>query len=126
QEQQTGRFFPERHQHRGKELASTVIATYLSTPPTSGKKPTTIADEQYYGRWWTDRLTGKALHAVVPAVIEQAMIYLAAKHYSPQTIVHYMKFLRHTFRWAIGRGVIEKSPFTRVKLPTVRAGRTRF
>ena len=37
-----------------------------------------------------------------------------------------MKFLRHVFRWAIGRGVIEKSPFTSVKLPTVRAGKTRF
>lgn len=37
-----------------------------------------------------------------------------------------MKFLRHVFRWTIGRGVIEKSPFASVKLPTVRAGETRF
>lgn len=37
-----------------------------------------------------------------------------------------MKFLRHVFRWAIGLGRIEKSPFTHIKLPTVRAGRTRF
>jgi site-specific recombinase XerD len=54
------------------------------------------------------------------------MADLAAKHYTPQTIVHYLKFLRHVIRWAIGRGLIEKSPFTSVKLPTVRAGRTRF
>src|SRR5262245_27640216 len=60
QEQQQGRFFPERYQHRGKELASAVIASYLATLPTSGKKPTTIADERYYGQWWTNRLTGKA------------------------------------------------------------------
>jgi integrase len=40
--------------------------------------------------------------------------------------MHYLKFLCHVFRWAIGRGVIEKSPFASVKLPTVRAGRTRF
>ena len=103
-----------------------MIASYLATLPTSGKKPTTIADERYYGRWWTDRLTGKALHAVTPAILEQAMADLAAKHYTPQTIVHYLKFLRHVFRWAIGRGVIEKSPFASVKLPTVRAGKTRF
>jgi hypothetical protein len=121
-----GRFFPERYQHSGKELASAVIANYLTTLPTSGKKPTTIAEEQYYGRWWTDRLIGKALHAVSPALLEQAMADLATKHYTPQTIVHYLKFLRHVFRWAIGRGVIEKSPFASVKLPTVRAGRTRF
>ena len=48
QEQKQGRF-------GGKELASAVIANYLATLPTSGKKPTTIAEEQYYGRWWTDR-----------------------------------------------------------------------
>ena len=56
QEQKQGRFFPERYRHGGKELASAVIASYLATLPTSGKKPTTIADEKYYGRWWTDRL----------------------------------------------------------------------
>src|ERR1700704_5924962 len=48
QEQKQGRFFPERYQHGGKELASGVIANYLTTLPTSGKKPTTIADEHYY------------------------------------------------------------------------------
>lgn len=126
QEQKQGRFFPERYQHGRKELASAVIASYLTTLPTSGKKPTTIVEEKYYGRWWTDRLTGKALHAVSPALLDQAMEDLAAKPYMPQTIVHYMKFLRHVFRWAIGRGVIEKSPFASVKLPTVRAGKTRF
>ena len=126
QEQNQGRFFPERYKHGGKELASAVIANYLATLPTSGKKPTTIAEEHYYARWWTERLDGKALYAVTTAILEQAMADLIAKHYMPQTIVHYLKFLRHVFRWAIGRGVIEKSPFTSVKLPTVRAGRTRF
>ena len=126
QEQKQGRFFPERYRRGGRELASAVIANYLATLPTSGKKPTTIADEKYYGQWWTDRLAGKALHAVSPSLLDEAMAYLAARNYTPQTIVHYMKFLRHVFRWAIGRGVIEKSPFTSVKLPTVRAGKTRF
>ncbi|MEO5631444.1 MAG: site-specific integrase [Nitrospiraceae bacterium] len=126
QEQKQGQFFPERYQHGGKEFASAVIASYLATLPTSGKKPTTIADERFYAKWWTDRLDGKALHAVTPALLDQAMADLAAKHYAPQTIVHYLKFLRHVFRWAIGRSLIEKSPFASVKLPTVRAGKTRF
>src|SRR4029077_10345275 len=73
QEQKQGRFFPERYQHGGKETAAAVIGSYLATLPTSGKKSTTIADERYYGRWWTERLTGKALHAVTPAILEQAM-----------------------------------------------------
>jgi integrase len=126
QEQKQGRFFPERYRHGGKALASAVIACYLLTLPTSGKTPTTIADEQYYGRWWTGRLAGRALQAVTPALLEQAMTDLAAKPYAPQTIVHYLKFLRHVFRWAIGRGLIEHSPFANVTLPTVRAGKTRF
>ena len=126
QEQKQGRFFPERYQHGRKELASAVIASYLTTLPTSSKKPTTIPEEHYYGHWWTDRLKEKPLHSVTPALLEQAMADLTAKQYAPQTIVHYLKFLRHVFRWAIGRGLIEKSPFASVTLPTVRAGRTRF
>ena len=126
QEQKQGRFFPERYQHGGKETAAAVIASYLTTLPSSGKKSSTIADERYYGRWWTDRLTGKALHAVSPAILEQAMGDLAEARKTPQTILHYLKFLRHVFRWAIGRGLIEKTPFSTVKLPTVRAGKTRF
>ncbi len=60
------------------------------------------------------------------AILDQALKDLASKHYAPQTIVHYMKFFSHVFRWAIGRGLIEKSLFISVKLPTVRAGKTRF
>ena len=126
QEQKTGRFFPERYRHGGKEAASAVIASYLTTLPTSGKTPPTIAEERYYGRWWTDRLVRKTLHAVTPAILEQAMADRTAEQYAPQTIVHYLKFLRHIFRWAIGRGVIEKSPYANVKFPTVRAGKTGF
>ena len=126
QEQKQGRFFPERYHHGGKEAASAVIASYLLTLPTSGKKPTTIAVEKYYGQWWTDRLTGKALSAVTQTMLEQAIADLATKPYTPQTIVHYMKFLRHVFRWVIGKGLIEKNPFATVKLPRVRPGKTRF
>jgi site-specific recombinase XerD len=82
--------------------------------------------EHYYGRWWTDRLTGKVLHAVIPAILEQAMADLAAKHYAPQTIVHYLKFLRQVFRWAIGRAVIEKSPFAASSSPRYAHGEHPF
>jgi integrase len=63
---------------------------------------------------------------VSPAILEQAMGDLAEARKTPQTFFHYLKFLRHVFRWAIGRGLIEKTPFSTVKLPTVRAGKTRF
>ena len=70
-DQLQGRFFPERYQAGGKELATAVIDTYLATLPTSSKKPTTIADETYYGGWWKDRLKGKALHAITPATLSK-------------------------------------------------------
>lgn len=125
-EQMEGKFFPGRFQRSGKELASTVIEQYLATLPTSGKTPTTIVEERYYGRWWTARLGRTALVAVTPALLDHAMRDLSEKGYAAQTILHYLKFLRHLFRWAIGRDIVEKSPFAKVKLPTVRAGRTRF
>lgn len=125
-QQRTGHFFPEQYRHGGKEAASVVIASYLATLNTTGKTPTTIAEEHYYGRWWTARLEGKALHAVSPAILEQAMADLTEAKKTPQTVLHYLKFLRHVFRWAMGQGLIENTPFRTVKLPTVRAGKTRF
>ena len=47
---------------------------------------------------------------------------LAVKHYTPQTVVHYLKFLRHVFRWAIGREQIDKSPFASVNTPRCEQG----
>src|SRR4030095_3049879 len=69
QEQKQGRFFPERYRRGRNALASAVIASYLATLPTSGKRPTTIADEQYYGAWWTQRLTGKTLQGVTAILL---------------------------------------------------------
>lgn len=43
-----------------------------------------------------------ALHAVTPAMLDQAMADLAGTKKTPQTILHYLKFLRHVFRWAKG------------------------
>jgi len=120
------RFCMLSYQHGKKESASAVIASYLLTLASSGKAPSTIAVEKYYGQWWTARLEGKTLHAVSPAILEQAMADLTKAKKTPQTVLHYLKFLRHVFRWAMGRGLIEKTPFSTVKLPTMRAGKTRF
>src|SRR5678816_4341195 len=81
-DQLQGRFFPERYRGGGKELATAAIDTYIATLPTSGKKPTTIADETYYGGWWKVRLKGKALHAITPAILEQAMVELTGQNYT--------------------------------------------
>jgi len=64
QEQQVGRFFPERYHHGGIELAVETLKQYVGTLPASGKKPSTIRDEQMYARWWGKRLQGKRLNHV--------------------------------------------------------------
>ncbi|NOS83159.1 MAG: site-specific integrase [Nitrospira sp.] len=125
-DQKDGHFFPERFQRRGKALASAVITRYLDTLPATDKTPKTIAEETYYGNWWTARLSGISLHGVTSTMLEEAIADLKTAKKAPQTVVHYLKFMRHVFRWAIGKKVIEKSPFASVTLPTVRAGRTRF
>jgi integrase len=51
---------------------------------------------------------------------------LAEKEYAPQTVLHYLKFLRHVLYHVIGKSKLRENPFEVVKLPKVRAGRTRF
>ncbi|MET0515181.1 MAG: site-specific integrase [Nitrospiraceae bacterium] len=46
--------------------------------------------------------------------------------YAPQTILHYLKFLRHVLYAMIGKSKLMENPFERVTLPKVRPSRTRF
>ena len=120
-EQKAGRFFPERYQ-RG---ADDPIETLLDHHALHSKVKNQFA-EKHYVAWWKERLKGKRLNAITPAVLEDAMRALAAEQLAPQTILHYMKFLRHVLNVAIRDGKLDRNPFAKVTLPKVRAGRTRF
>lgn len=126
QEQKSGRFFPERYQRGGYELVEHIMSRYLATLPQSGKKPSTIADERCYAAWWSTRLRGKRVNQLIPDLLEQTKGELAEKGYAPQTILHYMKFLRHVLYATLGKSGIPENPFEKVKLKAIRAGRTRF
>ena len=120
-DQKTGRFFPERYQHGGYELLATVIdrCTAVSTVKNQSA-------EKNYARWWKSRLEGKRVNTITPAVIESVMRELSARNLAPQTVLHYCKFLRRILNMAVRDGWLERNPFARVTLPSVRAGRTRF
>ena len=45
---------------------------------------------------------------------------------APQTVVHYLKALRHVLNRAVRDGKLDRNPFSRVKLVQVRNGKTRF
>jgi len=138
QEQKVGRFFPERYQTGKAEGVTETIDRYLATLPSSDKKPRTIRDEKMYGQWWKARLKDKRLHHITPAVLEDAKHALTTheygkkekgsvpKRYSVQTIIHYMKFLRHVLNVAVRDGKLDRNPFARIKLPRISVGNTRF
>lgn len=125
-EQTEGRFFPERNQRGGYDRIEDMLSRYLATLPRSGKTPSTIADERHYGAWWSKRLSGKRVNQLTPDLLEQVKGELAEKNHAPQTILHYLKFLRHVLYATIGKSGVPHNPFEKVKLKAIRAGRTRF
>ncbi len=126
QEQKSGRFFPERYQRGGYELVEDMLSRYLTTLPCSGKTPSTITDERFYRAWWAKRLSGKRVNQLTPDLLEQIKGELTEKSHAPQTILHYMKFLRHVLYTTVGKSRLPENPFEKVKLKAIRAGRTRF
>ena len=139
QEQKQGRFFPERYQHGGYELAEALIDAYMKD---NTKK--SVKDDQHHADWWKDRLKGKRLNHITPALIDGIQAELFRTGYtrrkpnkdekepvplvpfSRQTVLHYMKFLRHVLNVAVRHGKLERNPFDRVELPKVSANRTRY
>jgi len=120
-EQKDGRFFPERYQHGGYSLVEELIAAHVAISTVKNQ-----AAEKHYGEWWKGRLKGKRLNGVTPNLLEEAQRELTAEGLAAQTVVHYMKFLRHILNKAIRDGKLEKNPFAQVKLPKVASGKTRF
>ena len=121
QEQKQGRFFPERYQHGGQVYIEELLTRHAVHTTVKSK-----ATEKFYMTWWTDRLKGLRLNHVTPAVIEDAQRDLLAKQYAPQTVVHYLKALRHVLNKAVRDGKLDRNPFARVQLVKVKNGKTRF
>ncbi len=63
---------------------------------------------------------------ITPHLLEQIRGRLLVKKLSPQTVLHYMKFLRHILDKAIKNGYLEINPFTKIDLVKVPKGTHRF
>ena len=137
QEQQTGRFFPERYQHGGYELVETLIDRYLLTLPT--KKPMTQLAERYFAKWWKDYFTGKRLNAITVTALEEARQSLLAtvvveakekgdveKLMTPQRVNRYVEWLRHVVNIAVREGKLASNPVLKLKMYKEPKGKTRF
>jgi site-specific recombinase XerD len=120
-EQLQGRFFPERYQGGGYDFLSSLLDRHTAT-----SKVKNHWAERHYAEWWKKRFPGRRINTITAASLEEAMRGLASEKLAPQTILHYMKFLRHVFNIAVRDGKLERNPFVKVTLPKVRTGRTRF
>jgi hypothetical protein len=120
-EQLQGRFFPERYRHGGSDLIADVLDGHTGASTVKNQWA-----EKHYAAWWKARLKGKRLNGIRPALLDEAMRALADEQLAPQTVLHYMKFLRHVLNVAVRDGKLDRTPFAKVALPKVRAGRTRF
>ncbi|MCH8041470.1 MAG: site-specific integrase [Nitrospinae bacterium] len=119
--QRRGQFFPENFQRRGSALLADVIDSRMAE-----NRNRTIYEDRRYTTFWKARLPGMKLYGVSPAVIEQVKEELLKKGLANQSVVHYLKFLRHVLNVAIRDGKLERNPFAQVKMPKVSLGKTRF
>lgn len=121
QEQKSGRFFPERYQSGGYVAVEDLLLRHAETTTVKNK-----ATEKFYMAWWSKRLKGLRLNHVTSTVIEDAQRDLLAKQYAPQTVVHYLKALRHVLNQAVRDGKLDRNPFAKVQLVKVKTEKLGF
>jgi len=119
-EQTEQRFDPQQYQKRQAVLGD-LIDQHLQVSQVKN-----LDTEKYYGRWWKDRLEGVPLSGVTPTLLETIQGELLKKGFQPQTVVHYLKFLRHILNKAVRNGILSMNPFVRIKLVKIPQRRTRF
>jgi len=119
--QRRGQFFPENFQRRGAALLQKTIDDYMAS-----NRKKTIKEDRRYATFWKDRLPGIKLIGVTSTAIEEVKEELLNKGLANQSVLHYLKFLRHILNLAVGNGKLSRNPFAQVKLPKVGQGRLRF
>lgn len=118
---QRGKFFPEqflRERLPLKDLLPDQASRMVPSPNTK--------NDRQYQRWWLAHYGELDARTVTAATIDQARQQLAKDGKSPQTIHHYLKFLRHRLALALRDGLIQRTPFSATKLPDPKNMRVRF
>jgi len=121
QNQKLGRFFPEEYHASNSMKLRELIEGYMET---NTKK--TVRDDWCYARFWIKRLGTTTLKGINPGEIDKAKFDLMAKELSNQTVVHYLKFLRHVFNRAIRDSRLERNPLAQVEFPKLSRGHLRY
>ncbi len=119
--QRRGQFFPENFQRRGSAFLADVIDSRMAE-----NENKTVKEDRRYATFWKNRLLGLKLYGISPAVIEQVKEELLKNGLANQSVVHYLKCLRHVLNLAVKKGKLSRNPFAEVEMPKLSKGRLRF
>ena len=120
QEQQTGRFFPERYQQGGYAKLEEVLEGYIAAFTGRSKR-----DEERFKKKWMTIFPSARLNALTPMALESARAHLSEGR-TPQTVNRYMGFLRRVLNKAVRDSKLASNPVSRIKMFREPAGKTRF
>ena len=109
-EQHEGRFFPERYQHGGYELAQEAIDRYLLSM--EGTK--TYDDHVYFAKWWGKQFAGKRLNAITVTGLEGIRKELM-QGLSHGRVNKYIVWLRACLNVAIKHDKLTVNPVAKLK-----------
>lgn len=118
---QRGKFFPEqflRERLPLKDLLPDQSSRMVQSPNTK--------NDQQYQRWWLTYYPEQDARTLTAATIDQARQRLTQDGKSPQTVHHYLKFMRHRMALALRDGLIQRTPFSHRTLPSPNNLRIRF
>jgi integrase len=91
-----------------------------------GETTATAKQDGHYAAFWLARFPGATLKAITSAAIEKAKGGLIERGLSSQTVVHYLKFLRHVINVAVRDGKLQLNPLAKVSFPKLHKGKLRF
>jgi site-specific recombinase XerD len=113
-------FFPQEHRRQ----SSCTLRDWIAQQPASDRPG--AKNTHAYRDYWLTKAGAVPLSSLTPAYLEQVQIELRESGKSDQTVLHYLKYLRHLLNRAVRDALIPASPFTHVPLKPVQHLRERF
>lgn len=120
-DQRRGKFFPEQHQLDKSEYLHSLIDDHMDQ-----NRKKTRSNDVGYARWWKERLSNIRANSLDERTVREAGQVLETRGLKPQTVKHYLKFLRQVLNWAVKEKRILKNPIPSMTLPKTPQGSTRF
>ncbi len=116
-----GQFFPQNLQHRGGKRLDEAIEEFMRF-----NKKRTVGNDRIYEKFWRNRLPNHRLINITPALLDSVKGELLEKGLANQTVLHYLKFLRHILNLAVRDRSLVQNPFSQIEMPKVSKGRLRY